>query len=62
MCKAEDHRAETPNDQYNHLLVLAENEEGYQNLIRLTSEACLHGFYRKPRVSKKYLAENMRRG
>ncbi len=44
--------------EYNHLLVLAENEEGYQNLIRLTSEASLNGFYRKPRVSKKYLAEN----
>jgi DNA polymerase III subunit alpha len=58
VCKAEDHRAETPNDQYNHLLVLAENEEGYRNLIRLTSEASLHGFYRKPRVSKRYLAEN----
>jgi DNA polymerase III subunit alpha len=58
VCKAEDHRAETPNDQYNHLLVVAENEEGYRNLVRLTSEASLHGFYRKPRVSKKYLAEN----
>ncbi|HWA93422.1 MAG TPA: DNA polymerase III subunit alpha [Terracidiphilus sp.] len=58
VCKAEDHRAEVPHDQYNHLLVLAENEEGYRNLIRLTSEASLHGFYRKPRVSKKYLAEN----
>jgi DNA polymerase III subunit alpha len=58
VCKAEDHRKESPNDQYNHLLVLAENEEGYRNLIRLTSEASLHGFYRKPRVSKKYLAEN----
>jgi DNA polymerase-3 subunit alpha len=58
VCKAEDHRAEVPNDQYNHLLVLAENEEGYRNLIRLTSEASLHGFYRKPRVSKKFLAEN----
>ncbi len=44
--------------EYNHLLVLAENEEGYRNLIRLTSEASLHGFYRRPRVSKKYLAEN----
>jgi DNA polymerase-3 subunit alpha len=58
VCKAEDHRAEVPKDEYNHLLVLAENEEGYRNLIRLTSEASLHGFYRKPRVSKKYLAEN----
>ncbi len=36
------------------------NEEGYRNLIRLTSEASLNGFYRKPRVSKKYLAENVR--
>jgi len=58
VCKAEDHRVETPHDQYNHLLVLAENEEGYRNLMRLTSEASLHGFYRKPRVSKRYLAEN----
>ncbi|HUX45574.1 MAG TPA: DNA polymerase III subunit alpha [Terracidiphilus sp.] len=58
VCKAEDHRADTPNDQYNHLLVLAENEEGYRNLVRLTSEASLHGFYRKPRVSKRYLAEH----
>ncbi|MGB7547332.1 MAG: DNA polymerase III subunit alpha [Terracidiphilus sp.] len=58
VCKAEDHRAETPNDTNNHLLVLAENEEGYRNLIRITSEASLHGFYRKPRVSKRFLAEN----
>jgi DNA polymerase III subunit alpha len=58
VCKAEDHRADTPNDTNNHLLVLAENEEGYRNLIRITSEASLHGFYRKPRVSKKFLAEN----
>jgi len=45
-------------DENNHLLVLAENEEGYRNLIRITSEASLHGFYRKPRVSKRYLAEH----
>jgi DNA polymerase-3 subunit alpha len=56
VCKAEDHRAESPNDHYNHLLVLAENEEGYRNLIRITSEASLHGFYRKPRISKQFLA------
>jgi DNA polymerase-3 subunit alpha len=58
VCKAEDHRAESPNDKYNHLLVLAENEEGYRNLIRITSEASLHGFYRKPRISKRFLAEH----
>jgi DNA polymerase-3 subunit alpha len=58
VCKNEDHRAEAQNDHYNHLLVLAENEEGYRNLIRITSEASLHGFYRKPRISKRYLAEH----
>jgi DNA polymerase-3 subunit alpha len=58
ICQKEDHRAEPQGDDYNHLLVLAENEEGYRNLVRITSEASLHGFYRKPRVSKKYLAEH----
>jgi DNA polymerase-3 subunit alpha len=60
VCKNEDHRAPAQGDDYNHLLVLAENEEGYRNLIRITSEASLHGFYRKPRVSKRYLAEHSR--
>jgi DNA polymerase III subunit alpha len=54
----EDHRAPGEGDDNNHLLVLATNEEGYRNLIRITSEASLHGFYRKPRVSKRYLAEH----
>ena len=58
ICKNEDHRAPGDGDENNHLLVLAENEEGYRNLIRITSEASLHGFYRKPRVSKRYLAEH----
>ncbi len=58
ICQKEDHRAEPQGDDYNHLLVLAENEEGYRNLVRITSEASLHGFYRKPRVSKKFLAEH----
>ena len=58
ICKNEDHRAPGDGDENNHLLVLAQNEEGYRNLIRITSEASLHGFYRKPRVSKKYLAEH----
>ena len=58
ICQAEDHRAKGDGDKYNHLLVLAENEEGYRNLVRLTSEAALHGFYRKPRVSKQFLARH----
>src|ERR1700689_1628633 len=59
ICKEEDHRAKpNPDLKYNHLLVLAENEAGYRNLVRLTSEAALHGFYRKPRVSKAFLAKH----
>jgi DNA polymerase III subunit alpha len=61
VCKKDDHRIErTPpdGDTYNHLLVLAENEEGYRNLVKITSESSLHGFYYKPRVSKKFLAEH----
>ena len=60
ICKKEDHRAAPEGDSYNHLLVLAENDEGYRNLVRITSEASLHGFYYKPRVSKKFLAEHAR--
>jgi DNA polymerase-3 subunit alpha len=63
ICKKNDHNIErTPpdGDTYNHLLVLAENEEGYRNLVKITSEASLHGFYYKPRVSKQFLAEHSR--
>ncbi|PYX29726.1 MAG: DNA polymerase III subunit alpha [Acidobacteria bacterium] len=61
ICKKDDHKiSRTPpdGDTYNHLLVLAENEEGYRNLVKITSEASLHGFYYKPRVSKNFLAEH----
>ena len=61
VCKKDDHNIErTPpeGDTYNHLLVLAENEEGYRNLTKITSEASLRGFYYKPRVSKKFLVEH----
>src|SRR3977135_1267158 len=62
-CKKHDHNIErTPpeGDTYNHLLVLAENEDGYRNLVKITSEASLHGFYYKPRVSKRFLADHSR--
>src|SRR6202000_2312382 len=61
VCKEEDHHREfaSPDSKYNHLLVLAENEAGYRNLVRLTSEAALHGFYKKPRVSKNFLAKHV---
>lgn len=40
-----------------HLILLAKNYQGYQNLMRLSSEAHLHGFYYKPRVDRQLLAE-----
>jgi DNA polymerase III subunit alpha len=61
VCKKEDHNIERmppEGDTYNHLLVLAENDEGYRNLTKITSEASLRGFYYKPRVSKKFLADH----
>jgi DNA polymerase III subunit alpha len=61
VCKKEDHNTERmapDGDTYNHLLVLAESEEGYRNLTKITSEASLHGFYYKPRISKKFLEEH----
>jgi DNA polymerase-3 subunit alpha len=61
VCKKDDHNiSRTPPDadSYNHLIVLAQNEEGYRNLVQITSEASLHGFYYKPRISKAYLAEH----
>ena len=58
ICKKEDHRAAPEGDSYNHLIVLAENDEGYRNLVKIASEASLNGFYYKPRVSKRFLAEH----
>ena len=36
--------------RYYHLTVLAENNDGYQNLIKLSSDSFLEGFYHKPRA------------
>src|SRR5271166_4276671 len=58
ICKKEDHRAAPEGDTYNHLIVLAENDAGYRNLVKIASEASLNGFYYKPRISKKFLAEH----
>ncbi len=45
----------TGKDGYNHLLLLAENEIGYKNLVRLTTAGHLEGFYYKPRIDKELL-------
>ncbi len=41
----------------NHLLLLAMNNEGYQNLLKLTSIGYLEGFYYRPRIDKETLKE-----
>ncbi len=43
--------------KYNHFLLLAENDEGYHNLIKLVSIANTRGFYYKPRVDHQLLAK-----
>lgn len=43
-----------------HLILLAENDEGYHNLIRLVSKAHVEGFYYKPRVDREILREHGR--
>jgi len=42
----------------NHLVLLAKNETGYRNLIKLTSKSYLEGFYYKPRIDKELLREH----
>lgn len=45
-------------DSAYHLTLLATNKTGYHNLIKLTTAAHLEGFYYKPRVDKKLLAQH----
>ena len=43
---------------YSHLVLLARNRTGYQNLIRLASIGFTEGFYRRPRIDKEVLARH----
>ena len=42
-------------DKYYHLILLAENNEGYQNLMKIVSAGFVEGFYYKPRVDYETL-------
>ena len=54
-----DRGAGAPGEKANfHLILLAQNYEGYQNLVRLTSKAYTEGFYYKPRIDKDLLAQH----
>ncbi|MCP4538442.1 MAG: DNA polymerase III subunit alpha [Chloroflexi bacterium] len=41
-----------------HIILLAQNQTGYQNLIKLASSAQLEGFYYRPRLDKEILSQN----
>ena len=44
-------------DRYYHLVLLAENNHGYENLMKIVSKAFVDGFYYKPRVDMELLQE-----
>ena len=42
-------------DRYYHLILLAENNEGYANLVKIVSAGFVDGYYYRPRVDKEIL-------
>lgn len=57
---ADDMYAKTPNvlKQRYHLILLAKNMTGYKNLMKLSSMAFVDGFYMKPRIDLKHIAQH----
>src|SRR6187431_3513856 len=51
-------RSGTPGETANHLVLLAENEKGFKNLIKLVSSGYTEGFYYKPRIDKEILSQH----
>jgi len=51
----DDRQSKLPNY---HLVLLAKDKKGYQNLIKLVSKAHIDGFYYKPRINKQLLEEH----
>ena len=52
-----DKVAGTTEDRYYHLVLLAENQKGYENLTKIVSKAFVEGYYYKPRVDMELLEE-----
>ena len=44
-------------DRYYHLVLLAENNTGYQNLMKIVSKGFVEGFYYKPRIDEEVMRE-----
>ena len=51
-------KSATQSGDRSHLILLCENNVGYQNLIAMLSEAWVTGFYGKPRVDKELLEKH----
>jgi DNA polymerase-3 subunit alpha len=52
-----DRKSATPKEASTHFLLLAKNDIGYHNLLKLVSAAHLEGQYYKPRIDKEILAQ-----
>ncbi len=52
-----DKEVGTKEDRYYHLVLLAENNQGYQNLMKIVSKGFVEGYYYKPRVDMEILEE-----
>ena len=52
-----DREAAYGEDRYYHLVLLAENNEGYQNLMKIVSKGFVDGYYYKPRVDMEVLQQ-----
>lgn len=52
-----DKEAGVGEDRYYHLILLAENNEGYSNLMKIVSKGFVEGFYYKPRVDYEVLRQ-----
>lgn len=51
-----DYKIKNPSNKgYYHLVLLAKNNNGYKNLVKIVSEGNINGFYYKPRVDKNVL-------
>ena len=50
-----DREVGSGDDRYYHLVLLAENNQGYSNLMKIVSKAFVEGFYYKPRVDLELL-------
>ena len=58
VAKTNRHDRDPSSGRPNHLIVLCENQKGYQNLVKLVSKGYLEGFYYKPRIDKELLREH----